>query len=232
VIINLRQHFRNVAELRDDILAEARRSDARRDFLREDLTELKKLLREERLSPIYRACQSQIIEALEDIFRRPEIDEAADNWPFMPRSEKSDFLERCLTAHAEIQSEISGIWTEPGHLEWARLGRSLGSSLSDPDSATGENDYVLLNKQREYSFSKAVTTILHEQTHIFQGQLARSVRYGEIGPEHPLYRDGALFMLKQDSRSYINGAIPSAYRLQVEERDAEKVATSVAPVLP
>jgi hypothetical protein len=61
--------------------------------------------------------------------------------------------------------------------------------------------------------------LVHEQTHIFEGMLARAYNLKTIKRSHPLYKDARLASYGM-SKGYINASIDKAYRAQCVERDA------------
>jgi hypothetical protein len=222
----LREHFQAVAKLRDDILLELKEG-RRGERVRQDIARLKELLREESLSPAYHAVQGQIIEQLKAHFAAmTDLKERSAAWPKISLRAQNAFLKRCLSAHAEFQSAAANLNVQPAGLEAGRYIGNDGEAKAIMYDETGRRDLIRLGHNQN-RLSNMLSSLAHEQTHIFHAWLARAVDQETIGPGHSLYNDGKFFILREEAKAYVSDDILSAYEIQVDEADADRIGMEI-----
>jgi hypothetical protein len=227
--IDLKKHFNAVARLERSILE--RRKEAGKAppsaAVARDIARLTALAGQTQFSRAYNETQDRILDAFKR--RLPGIrgfDRAVARWPDMSLRAQKRFLTRIAGLLADCQAEaVVPVAVHAAPIRWRGDKHFPYDGLStndlwEEDEAEAETLIEISSKgPNRASIAEAVDIVVHEQTHIFEGWLARAYNLKIIRRSHPLYKDARLASYAL-AKGYISASIDKAYRAQCVEQDA------------
>jgi hypothetical protein len=230
---SLSGNFAVASQLRDTLLKHVNKG---QDSLKEqwhagDVARLKQLVSYS-FSNAYEARKTEF----NDRFRKaltgmPDFRQTASRWTSLSQTQRLEFLNRCLTTIAGLQSE-NGITVRAPSLRWGhdRRGEAAGFGLRFSD-IEGRGDVIQLDSYPQAlnteSLSQALASVVKQQRYIYQACLVRAYRHDRIDSNHPLSQDAQTLSDLYHDDALIDKRIMSAWLKQPHEMDAAGVAYSI-----
>jgi len=157
-----------------------------------------------------------------------DIQDAVDDWnsvgvsgqPKVSRESKQKVFEKVL----QVQSEAYDI-PVPG-IRW------YDGANGDFGGFNTTSGIISLNTLYLDNAEEMINTILHENTHNYQDQLAKRYFAGDIQKTDPIYEQAKAFALTHHMDAYVdNDESPAVYKIQPEEMHAWDAGDKEAPAL-
>lgn len=131
-----------------------------------------------------------------ELLASAEFHDMLRRWPTLDiYTEQTPYLQKCINRLAELQSTC-GVKSYPGRFGYYNDPKGTDSYVNFIINDDPAADYIGINlhkPDRTQDLLKAIRSVAHEQTHLFNGSLNRAFYTRAIKPEHPLHEEARYF---------------------------------------
>ena len=233
------RHFQQVIAYRNSALHNGR-------YEVRVLTELGKCLARIQPSNSYSTCLDEVKDQFcQELLASPEFREMLAVWDQLdPKTKQAPYLQRCASRMAEMYAQASGITVSAGRVEHYYCDEDYASDAYvayNTITHLRDMDVIGINlafPDKQQNLLRALQSVAHEQTHLFNLSLNTAFFYKLINQTHPLYEEALYFRDEFRNGAYVSHSFGkfaspefNPYLLQLDERAAFRVGDGIFETL-